>query len=395
MRQALAPLERVCPRETPLERGACGTRPCSRQHALTLSWHAHRNLHLAVVDLDGGFVGTALLTAARSPDMPLSLTVLDGAALSFADVSAAVDAGCYHAALVALPGASAALAAAARNVSAVAPVSAPLAFVFDEGRGGSAVASLLRSVSAQLTGAASAMTTRALLTSAAADGAAAAALNAGVLASPVHTRVLTLHPVAHAGEHTAAGIAFIDLWIIMLAATSAQLQFYEGTWERAAGIRRDHTVLARMTHEVLVAGALAFWAPVVLRGLGAPLDAPTFFALWAYIWLSLTTFGFIITALMRNLGPARGNLLHTLFLILNLVSSSSVTATELMPPFFRIGLGLPFYNAVAGTRTIMFGSYNHLGRNVGVLFAWIGLVLLTATRAARRHRADLRAAGKL
>jgi hypothetical protein len=362
-------------------------------------WRARRRLHLAVVDLDGGVVGAAMLAATVSPDMPLSLTVLDGAAYTtFADVSAAVDAGRYHAALVALPGASAALTAAARNVSAAAPptpLSPALAFVFDEGRGGSGIASLLRSVSAQLTGATSAAATLALLTSAADDGVSAAALNAGVLAAPVHTRVVVLHPVAFAGEHTAAGIAFIDLWIIMLAATSAQLQFYAGAWEGAAGIRRDHTVVARMTHEVLVAGALAFWAPVVLRGLGAPLDAPTFFALWAFIWLSLTTFGFIITALFRNLGPARGNLLHTLFLILNLVSSSSVTATELMPPFFRIGFGLPFYNAVAGTRTIMFGSYDHLGRNVGVLFAWIGLVLLSAARAARGHRADLRAAGKL
>jgi ABC-type uncharacterized transport system permease subunit len=154
-------------------------------------------------------------------------------------------------------------------------------------------------------------------------------------------------------------------------------------------------VYARLAHETLIAGALAFWPPVIMAGLGTPLVARQFFALWAFIWLSMFTFGMIITALMRNLGPARGNVVHTAFLILNLVSSAAVTPTELMPPFFRIGLGLPFFNAVQGTRTILFGSYDRLGRNVGVLIAWIGLMCLFAARAARKFRAELRAAGKL
>ena len=86
------------------------------------------------------------------------------------------------------------------------------------------------------------------------------------------------------------------------------------------------------------------------------------------------------------LGPKVGNLVHLVFLILNLVSSGSITAMELEPPFFQIGMGLPFYNAVSGTRTILFGSYDHLGRNVGVLFAWVGLTFaLATTRLLRLH----------
>ncbi len=182
----------------------------------------------------------------------------------------------------------------------------------------------------------------------------------------------------------------------MLGATTAQLQFFEQVWERG-GIRRDHAVAGRTLHEVCVAGALSLWPAVVLRGLGTDLDAARFCSIWAYVWLAMLTFGLFITALMRNLGLARGNQVHTVFLILNLVISSSITPNALMAPFFRIGEGLPFYNAVQGMRTLLFGSGGsaQLGRSVGVLFAWIGGLLLTACRAARRHRADLRAAGKL
>lgn len=177
----------------------------------------------------------------------------------------------------------------------------------------------------------------------------------------------------------------------MLAMTNAQLGFYEGAWEKGARIRRDHVIVARITHALLTAGALAFWPCVVMRGLGTQLSAPRFCALWAFIWLSMTTFGLVIAMLLRVFGATLGNLLHLVFLILNLVSSGSIAPQELMPPFYQVGFALPFFNAVQGTRTIMFGSYDRLGRNIGVQFAWIGLVLAVAGRAAVRHRAALAA----
>ena len=177
----------------------------------------------------------------------------------------------------------------------------------------------------------------------------------------------------------------------MLTVTMIALQLYDA-WERA-GIRRDHQVAARLLHEAVCAGCLSFWPPVVLECLGAGLTARTFFALWAFYWLCMYTFGLVITALFRTLGPALGGLAHLLFLILNLISSGAISPVDLMPSFYRIGFGLPFHNAVAGSRTIMFGSYDHIGRNVGVLFAWIGLTLLMAARKTLQARRELRQAG--
>ena len=65
--------------------------------------------------------------------------------------------------------------------------------------------------------------------------------------------------------------------------------------------------------------------------------------------------GYIITFLSRLLGTAAGSLVHTLFFILNITSSGGVVPMESMPAFFKIGLGLPFFNAVSGSRTIVLG----------------------------------------
>ena len=158
-------------------------------------------------------------------------------------------------------------------------------------------------------------------------------------------------------------------------------------------MRADHAVWARLAHEVLCALVLSFWPPVVLECLGAGLTGRVFFAFWAYAWLSMTTFGLMITALMRELGPELGGLVHLLFLISNLVSSGAISPVDLTPPYYRVGYALPFYNAVAGTRTILFGSREHqMGRSAGVLLAWVGLVLLRASLRVVRVRRQVRAA---
>ena len=179
----------------------------------------------------------------------------------------------------------------------------------------------------------------------------------------------------------------IDLWVIVLATSTIVLKIYDG-WEEA-GVRRDHQIYLRICHTVLSIGMISLFPAVVTVGLGATLSAAQFFSMWAFSWLFMTTFGLIIIALFRSLGPGLGGAVHGIFLILNLVSSSATTSMELMPAFFRIGYGLPFYQAVCGLRTILFGSYNHLGRNVGVLFAWLGLCGCLAMYKAMKFRKEL------
>lgn len=210
----------------------------------------------------------------------------------------------------------------------------------------------------------------------------------------------------------------------MLGATNVQLAVYEGL--EKAGVRRDQQVMGRILHELLCAGVLSMWTPVIITGLGGALEARTFFALWAWMWLCMFVIGILITwcvppspylpkatlspgpswcvltrprstrrRLLRVLGPALGNMVHTIVLILNLTSSQGVNATEVMPDFFRIGIGLPFFQAVQGSRHIVMGAYDRMGRNVGVLFGWLGFLLIAPTLVCLHHRRVLRRKGVL
>ena len=349
-----------------------------------------RNVKFSVGDYDGDVVGAALLTAGTTSLAPYSWqssTTASGDPLAAA--RACVLSGDVHGAFVALPGAGAALRIAARNTSAVS-APATCAFVYDDGRSGGTLATLLRDVSSAMQAAASSAATYELLALASADGLAAAGLNWRVVASPVTCTMMPLHPVSHPGLNSAAGIAFIDLWVIMLGVTTSTIGFFEAAW--AKSIRPDHGIGARLCNEATVALCLSFWPPVVLCCLGGDLTGRTFFQLWAFIWLAMGTFGLCINALLRNLGLSLGNKLQSVFLILNLVSSGATTPGLLMPPFFaRIGLALPFGNAVEGTRVILFGAPSEGGirRNVGVLIAWSGLAITVAMRAVFRIRGQL------
>ena len=59
--------------------------------------------------------------------------------------------------------------------------------------------------------------------------------------------------------------------------------------------------------------------------------------------------------------------------------ASSFTSLEVMPDFYAYGYGFPFFNSIQGARTIIFGTKSHLGRNFGILLAWmvIGAVGIT------------------
>ena len=168
------------------------------------------------------------------------------------------------------------------------------------------------------------------------------------------------------------------------------------------GIRRDEQVVFRIVFEFFATGVLALWPPVVLAGLGAPsagdqsgISPRQFFAWWAWVWLCLITFGSCITFLLRNFGEVVGNLMHTTFLILNLVSGTGVSPPELMHPFFRIGLGLPYCQAVQGSRTIIFGSYNRIGRNAGILIGWSAACIGFGLYKRHVWRDELRRSGYL
>ena len=297
-----------------------------------------------------------------------------------------VDRGDFNAAIVANPGASASLAASLTGTarSPYAPSSA-VTFAFDEGRSGSTMTTLLRAQISALVAAASSGVATATLASLRSGNLTLSVVDSAALLSPVGYTENNLHPVQFAGLQTFLGVSYLDSWVIELFVINVMLSV---VWTPLEGkVRRDHLLLYVALHITATSAALAFWPQVIVRGLGATVvTARIFFASWAWVWFCMTIFGGILAVVIIALGPSVGNLFSFIFLILNLVSSTGILPQELMPPFFKIGLALPMYQGPAGGRTIVLGSYNRLGENLGVLFAWLGLLLIALGYSAWRAR---------
>jgi hypothetical protein len=170
-----------------------------------VSWQTrdyYGNVRLAVLDLDGGAVGAAVLSAATSGAIPFSVEVLPRGAL-LGDVRARVDAGEWNAALVARPGASAALAAAAANPTAPYAAANATVYIFDQGRGGSAMAALIRNTLQGVIARVSSGVGAGLLAQLAGKGVPLLRVNPSVVATAVSYIEDNLHPVAFSGEFMA------------------------------------------------------------------------------------------------------------------------------------------------------------------------------------------------
>ena len=174
--------------------------------------------------------------------------------------------------------------------------------------------------------------------------------------------------------HFPRAAGFIDNWVIMMVSTTIIIGLLL-TWEKK-GIRQSHVILARICFLLPMSFFLAFLPPAILALLGTTLSMTQYFAIWAFIWLSMLSFGFVVLALFTHFGVQKGGGLHGLFLLLNFVCSPGLSPLETAYPPFKLGLGLPFLNAIEGMRTLLWGSYDHLPRVCGVLCAWIGLGLL-------------------
>jgi hypothetical protein len=365
-----------------------------------------KNVKLGVLDLDGGAVGAALLTAAASPVIPFTCVVKDPASTSLETITKQVDAGNLDLAWVATTGASAALSAGLQTNSSVEYMpSSSLLFIYDEGRAGGSMSSILELATLQAGTAMSAGVAMELLvaltrnleemsTTGVAFGPLVSAINLTVLRNPLAFTTVNLHPIVSTGVDVALGLAYIDYWVVMLACACFLLAVMEILESR--NVRRDEQNLFLFAGEMLIACMLSLWPPVLVASFGhlfdarPSLDTKTFFIWWAWLAFSMYAFLNIITQLLHSFGEAGGMVAHALLLVVSLVSSSAFEPASLMHPFFRIGMGLPLANSLQGSRWIVFGSYDRMGRNIGVMFAWLGVVALISWRRDKKYKQELK-----
>lgn len=122
---------------------------------------------------------------------------------------------------------------------------------------------------------------------------------------------------------------------------------------------------------------LSLFYSLAMAAFQAPFSAGSWWAFWALHFFHVATHAltFLLLGIVASLAVQA-----PLFLFVLVVNVTSALGTpELSSEFYRWHTGMPLYNAVAGSRTLLFGGFPRLGNNFGALVGWtVGFVVVYA-----------------
>ncbi|EIN11825.1 hypothetical protein PUNSTDRAFT_99099 [Punctularia strigosozonata HHB-11173 SS5] len=100
-----------------------------------------------------------------------------------------------------------------------------------------------------------------------------------------------------------------------------------------------------------------------------------FFIYWMLTYIAMLALGMALEALL----PLLTLRFISLFLLLWIISNVSVALfpIEILPTIYRYGYATPFYNVSRAVRTIVFGTRNEVGMNIGILLIWVAISCVT------------------
>lgn len=111
-----------------------------------------------------------------------------------------------------------------------------------------------------------------------------------------------------------------------------------------------------------------------------------FFVYWMLNWITQLGLGFILEFVLLLGGP----MVTPFFLLFWIIVNVSVVFLDIsdMDRIYMYGFITPVWNNVDASKSIIFGTKNHLGQNFGVEFAWAicGMVAVASFVAVSRRR---------
>ncbi|KAI9838447.1 MAG: hypothetical protein M1838_004598 [Thelocarpon superellum] len=150
----------------------------------------------------------------------------------------------------------------------------------------------------------------------------------------------------------------------------------------------------RTVNALLAYFVISLWYTLINLAFGVPMGRyfghGGFVIYWMLNWMTMAAVGLPLESLFTVIGMKWAGYFLSFWIIVNV--ASAFTSFELMPGFFQYGYGFPFFNSIQGARTIIFGTKNHLGRNFGILIAWmiiglLGVYLFTFLQLRANRRA--------
>ena len=339
-------------------------------------------MKIGVVNQDSGLIGKSLVaavTGAPNYGLNFNFEFLDSSTTSEM-LKNKVSYGDYWGGLMVNAGASEALYYALNDSLTGYDPSSVCSYWYDQGRAGPSFQYSVSATGSSIASIMSLITKQSLLQNYSKQGLDFSEVSISTLSKPVDVRTNNLHNVESNGVHTAVGGGMMQLFLVSLIHAMAIVRLYSVFEGR--NIRKDHLLLLPAVHRIIGSFIMAWWPPVVmlLLGVGSErITADRYFLWFLYLWLVMTVMSGMIYYLLRVFGVAVGALVGMLALLVQVAASTSSYPYDAMPDFYRLGYVMPFSNAVEGSRAILLGSNtNYLSRNIGVLFAWIGLFYFIA-----------------
>ncbi|GAA6033668.1 hypothetical protein JCM8097_004374 [Rhodosporidiobolus ruineniae] len=334
------------------------------------------NLDIAIVDFDGGSIGSALTTAAQAFDGPSNVPnfhIISGGSTSVADIIGKVKNGEYWAAIYANTGASDRFTSAIASESAASGYNASQALTYTglEVRYNTvwqkyvypSVLNVLDNTKTTFAGSAVAP----LLSSSTSYGSKAAA----VLANPISATYVNQTPFAFGTRSLLNTAGFIfPILLIAFFLSAANTTFH------ALGYFQNLSYRSHLRTKVLLGLLWPFLASLVTACWYLMFDedyvigAKYFFALWALLWVYCIIYFNLLDALYA-LSPASAIPLIVFTLLVLSVSSTS-HPLELQPAFFKLQYAFPSH----ATWDIMITIFGHgavrtLKYDLPILAGWL------------------------
>eukprot|EP01117_Protostelium_nocturnum_P017512 TRINITY_DN7131_c0_g1_i3.p1 TRINITY_DN7131_c0_g1~~TRINITY_DN7131_c0_g1_i3.p1 ORF type:complete len:500 (-),score=128.51 TRINITY_DN7131_c0_g1_i3:218-1717(-) len=261
-----------------------------------------------------------------------------------------------------------------RNASSSAKYSNPVPYFYDQGRQSNAI-SLINAIAVPAFATVNRRLSLSILNGTFGPVSTSTA-DLLALSSPFVTQDVNLHAISRSGLGLASYVSVMLIWLGSLFCVSILTT-------NAITVEHLYKPGALVVVRTLVLLAFSFLvsmsSTLILLTLGATFSVSAG-AYLAFGWLLSFTFMMIINTLIAALGPV-GLTLVTFFLVLQFTTSEAIFPHELSNNFFKIGYAFPFKYGISGMRWIFFGSINQIGRDIGVIVAWMVVFLLLGSLA--------------
>lgn len=315
---------------------------------------------------------------------------------SFIDVNSVIDtvrSGQVWGAIVVNPGATAALQAAASNADSNYDPKSALTIIYDEGRNPSTVQNfvvlpmraLAREFQAQFSSSWITSLANGASTTASGNGSTTSQGGANlqniaqkapfILTTPVSWNEINIAKLSPQNSFvTFAGLSIGLMLLIIFTYAAVAVSFVllqiimDITDEYSQDLAGSTMVSLRLRLMFFYTLTLSLFYSFAMAAFKGTFTPGTWFAFWVLHFFHLVTHALTFMTLAVFTSAAVQAPLFLFVLVVNI--TSALNTPELANQFYVWSYGMPMYNAVTASRTLLFGGYPRLGYNYGAVIGW-------------------------